>query len=396
MKALFLPLLACLSATAQTTLPTIKVSDERVPPGGMAQMKVLLTSPKPITTGNMDLDLSGVFFDSVDGIALFNAAGDVVGAATMENAQVNAHFTSPQGTFGATVDYPILTVALRVSQFVVPGQVFTVSLNPNASFWKDLLGQSIAFELKPGSITIGGSVNITNVLPGGGAIPAGGSFTIQGMNFSKDTKVVVKGPRVTSLQYVSATEIRAFLKDGGVLDGAEIQVQNPDKSSDSYFSYMRGVPVGVSARSLLNQTVPVFSILTATEAILPSTVSPLNSDYWTGLALQNPSAVAASLTLELRDGTGAVIASTVLALPTGCRISREISELFGVAVPAGGTIRIVSDRPVQALGLLGQESTQVVTPIAVTIVAGTPVTGSVDGVSNKPSGGGGSGSGKTP
>jgi hypothetical protein len=161
---------------------------------------------------------------------------------------------------------------------------------------------------------------------------------------------------------------------------------------------MRGIPLGASTRSLLNKTVPVFSVLTSTEAILPTTISPLNSDYWTALALQNPASTAATLTLQLRDGSGAAIASTTLALPPANRISREISELFGVALPVGGTVRILSDLPVQAVGLLAQESTQAVTPIAVTILAGPPSSAITDGTSNKPpsGGGGGSGSGKTP
>ena len=88
--------LAALPATAQTSLPTIRVSSETVPPGGLAQMKVLITSPKPITSGDMSLDLSAVAFDSIDGIALFSSTGDVGGAAVVDKCQrERALYVSP-------------------------------------------------------------------------------------------------------------------------------------------------------------------------------------------------------------------------------------------------------------------------------------------------------------
>src|SRR5437762_1403282 len=96
---------------AQVAPTTIRVTDEIAPAGGMAQLKVQLTSPKPITTGNMSIDMSGVFFDSIDGIALFSSTGDVAGAAVVNGGRVNVRFTSPNSTFGTSLDYPILTVA---------------------------------------------------------------------------------------------------------------------------------------------------------------------------------------------------------------------------------------------------------------------------------------------
>src|SRR5580698_1074327 len=136
MKARTLFLSLCLTGLplgAQVTLPTIRVSSETTPPGGMAQMKVLLTSPKPITSGNMDLDMSDVSFDSIDGIALFNSTGDVGGAAVVKNGKVNVQFTSPKATLGLDADYPLLTVALTMSQFATRGQTFKVELDPSAS-----------------------------------------------------------------------------------------------------------------------------------------------------------------------------------------------------------------------------------------------------------------------
>jgi hypothetical protein len=166
-STLCMALALCAGAVAQVTPTTIKVSRETAPPGGMAQMKVLMTSPMPITSGGTRMDMSSVDFASIDGIALFNAAGDVVGAAVVDGGKVNMQFVSPKGSFGTTLDYPIMTVALRLKSTAQRGQAFPVSLDPSASLWRDLLGRPIAMELKPGSITVGGSISITNVLPGG-------------------------------------------------------------------------------------------------------------------------------------------------------------------------------------------------------------------------------------
>jgi hypothetical protein len=187
----------------------------------------LLTSPMPISSGGKYMDISSVHFVSIGGIALFDAAGDVNGAAVVDGGKVNMQFTSPNGTFGATADYPIMTVALRLNPTVQHGQVFRAVLDQSASFWRNLLGLPIAVELQPGSITVGGSVSITNVVPGGGALPAGGTFRILGMGFSPQTKVQLNPLKASSIQYVSPGEIRVTVRDGGVMDGAKILVSNP-------------------------------------------------------------------------------------------------------------------------------------------------------------------------
>jgi len=379
----------CASAAEQVAPITIRVSSETAPPGGVAQMKVLMTSPMPISSGGMYMDMSSVDFASIDGIALFNAAGDVSGAAVVDSGKVNMRFTSPNGTFGATLDYPIMTVALRLKPTVQNHQMFPVALNPSASFWQGLLGLPIAVELQPGSITVGGSVSITNVVPGGGLLPAGGTFRILGMGFSSGTKVQLNPLKASSIQYVSPGEIRVTVKDGGVLDGNKIIVTNPDKSSDTYFSYLRGVPMGVSARPLLAKTVPAFSSKTMFEAVLPSTISPMvNADYFTAIALQNPSAAEARVTLESHDSGGALTGSTTVTLPSGSLLTREVSELLGAVLPTGSYLHVISTQPVQALGLLGNDRTDIVIPVAM-VVLSAPAPPPVPVPA--PTGGGGSG-----
>ncbi len=124
--------------------------------------------------------------------------------------------------------------------------------------------------------------------------------------------------------------------------GRRSQVSNPDNSSDTYYSYLRGVPVGASARPLLGRTVPAFSNRTMLEAILPPTISPLvNADYFTALALQNPNGADAVVTVESHAADGLLTGATTVTLPSGGRLTREVSELLGSVLPTGSYLRVV-------------------------------------------------------
>src|ERR1035437_2937846 len=284
---------ASLHAQTAVVPATVRMSSEIAPAGGMAQMKVLLTSPKPISGGGMLVD-SGLALGNLDGIALFSDTGDVVGAAVLNGSSVDVRFTSPHGTFGAVPGYPLMTLTTAVPATAFVGQTFQVNLN-SSSFWQDLLGFPIPVELKPGSLLVGGSVNISDVIPGGGLMAPGSTFRILGTGFSTKTRVQLNPLKASSIVCLSPAEILVTLKDGGMLDGEMIQVVNPDASTDTYYSYLRGISVGPSMRPLLTHTVPVFSIGTAIDAILPTTFSPqLNPDYFNGVAFQNPAALPRS------------------------------------------------------------------------------------------------------
>ncbi|MBZ5728937.1 MAG: hypothetical protein LAP87_28655 [Acidobacteriia bacterium] len=361
---------------AQVVPVTVRVSSETVPPGGMAQMKVLFTSPQPIIRGGMALDLSNAAFGAIDGIALFSDIGDVAGAAVIDGGQLNLHFTSPKGTFGTNADYPLMTVTFTPRPGLPMGATFPISLDPAASFWQDLFGSSIPVELKPGSITVGGSISITNVVPGGGTLPAGGTFSIQGIGFSPDTKVKLKTEVPTDIRYVSPTEIQVTAGGAMTLDGLQIDVKNKDGSADTYYSYLRGIPMGQTVQPLLARTVPVFSTSTLADAVLPSTISPqLNANFFTAVALQNPHSTAVEVSVEEHAANGRVIASASLTLPPGARISREVSELLGHTLGIGAYLRVIAGQPIQMVGLLGDGRAGTVLPITFVLPTAPPPPG---------------------
>jgi hypothetical protein len=367
--ALVLLVLATAQAVRAQSAPVqIQLSSEIAPPGGMAQIKAHAYSPQPISTAWASLDV-GSF--SIDGIALFSSTGDVVGAAVVNGGLLNLQIFSPNGTFGSFGSYPLLTVAASIPSTAIPGQHLAIAPAPG-SWSVNVRGVPTPVQLLPGSITVGGSISITNVVPGGGYLPAGASFTIFGVGFSPSTRVQLTGVTASSITYVSPTQIRVTLQNAAALDGALIQVFNPDNSSDNYYSYMRGVPVGQSSNTLVAHTVPVFSISTSTQGTLPPTISPLvNTAYFTAVAFQNPSQASATITVQSVSPTKQVTGSAKIVLAPGTRISREVSELLGSVLPTGAYLHVLSTQPVQMLGLLGNQQTGVVLPVAFALVPTT-------------------------
>src|SRR5690348_3604076 len=74
------------NATPQVSL---HIPNETAPPGGLVQMKFLVTEPTPISTGRPGMDYDPSMFDAVYGIELMNPNGDVNGIATVSGTRVD-------------------------------------------------------------------------------------------------------------------------------------------------------------------------------------------------------------------------------------------------------------------------------------------------------------------
>jgi hypothetical protein len=339
---------------------TVKITNETVPAGGMAQVKVLLTSPQPITGGGVKFDGA---LSLADGISLSSSTGDVFGTALQTGSQIDVRFTSPKGTFGTEPDYPLMTFTFGVDPAAPVGQVTPADIG-SSSLWQTLIGAAVPVELKPGSVTVGGSISVTDVIPGGGVLPAGGTFSILGTGFTRRTKVHINPMLMDSATYISPNEIQVKVVDGGVLDATEIRLRNPDGSEVTYFSYLRGVPAGVSKHPLIARAVPIFSTKTSMSAVMPPMILPqFNSPYAVGVALQNPGTVAADVVLELVSASGPPISSAKITLAPRARMSRELSEWFTAPIPSGASVRVRSTQPIQVLGLLANSSDGTVLPL---------------------------------
>src|SRR5215472_15127282 len=274
---------------------SIHIPNETAPPGGVVQMKFMVTEPTPISTGGPIVDMAGMF-DGFWGIELFNPTGDVNGVAMISGSRVNVLYTTAGGNQGT--DYPIMTMAMHIRPDAAPGTQTLYQLDPSSTWTLGLLGTATLKPNPPATVTVGGSINITNIVPGGGVLPAGTVVSIQGMGFQPLTQVQLNAIKFSSIQVVSPQEIQFTLAEATNMTGQKIQVVNPDGSQDTYFSYMRGIPLARSSQPLLANAVPIYSSVTHSKAVFAPVVPASNSQF-TGIAVQNPNVAPASVTVGL-------------------------------------------------------------------------------------------------
>lgn len=323
-------------------------------------MKFMMTEPTPISSGSLHLDTPPN--TSVQGIHLFNPAGDVNGVAVINGQQVNILYFTSNGTQGK--DSPIMTLALAIPTSAAMGAETQFSLDPSSTWNLGGLGVATMRPIPPANVTIGGSISITNVVPGGGLLPAGTVVSVQGHGFQRNTHIQLSDIKTSSIDVVSPQEIRMVLAAPTDLTGKQIQVVNPDGSQDTYFSYLRGVPFGQSNRSLLISSLPLFSSLTHSQAVFAA-ASFSSAQQFSGVAVQNQNLAPATVTFTLFSSSSASLGSSTVVVPSGRFIMGESSELAGgVAPPAGSHLTVTSDLPVQLLGFLGDDVAGTVTPVA--------------------------------
>src|SRR4051812_6081746 len=94
---------AALGAVVPFAGVSLAVSEEKAPPGGIAQVKISVTEPKPISTGSMFTSFAG--FDAFAGIAVMSPANDTYGVAQIRGSQIRFAVLSTTGSFGTEPDY---------------------------------------------------------------------------------------------------------------------------------------------------------------------------------------------------------------------------------------------------------------------------------------------------
>ena len=336
------------------------VPNESAPPGGVVQMKFMVTEPTPISTGRPVGIADSTTFDAFLGFELFNATGDVNGVAMIDNDRVQIQYITSSGAQGT--DYPIMTIALHVRPDAVPGKQSQFSLDPSSTWTLGALGTATLKPVPPATVTVGGSISITNVVPGGGLLPAGSVVSIFGLGFQSRTQVQLNAIKFSSIQLIGPTEIQFTLAEATNMTGQKIQVVNPDGSQDTYFSYLRGLPLGHSNQPLLARAEPIFSSMTYSMVEF-SPVAPATPAQFTGVAMQNPGLGAARISISLYSGANTLMGTSVIAIPGGYRLMREVSELAQGAVPAPGSYLVVSaSQPIQIFGFTGDNGAGTVMP----------------------------------
>ncbi len=332
----------------------MRTLSEKIPPGGTVQVKYVLTQPRPISSGGPHVAVPRNF--SVNGIAAFSPLGDTAGAALVENGVLSVSVVSPSSDYGTNSDdYPFLTVAMTIPQSASAGSTFP--LNFMDANYHGPNGPISLTDPKPGTLTIGGSISIHGITPGGGKYPAGTVIKIQGTGFSSKTKITSK-MKISNAVYVSPTEMDFSLTETENLDNQPITVANTDGSQATFYSYLRGTPVYEPSRTFLRNVEPIFQSLTHAG----STVGPVpvltTGQYW-ALGLQNPSKDSIAVTIVNQRTQ---IKSTIV-LPAGERVLDDLGSLLnGTTIKAGDVIKVTATSPIQIVGILADETALTVAP----------------------------------
>jgi len=342
---------------------SFRVLNSTVPPGGTFQFQLLLTEPKPIGHGSTRPQVPT---GTTTGISLNDPIGQTAGVAIFDSTGMQINFTSPVATFGTNLnlDYPILTIRTSIPVDSPVGLQFPLSIDLANSLWFDAAGQPYPQEIAPGKLTIGGTLAISDVLPGSGFQAAGTRITILGMGFRADSRVNIEGTTLNAgdIQFISPNELDVILPSGVQMEGNRVRVKNPDQAS-TFFAYLHTEPIGQSTHPLLAQTYPLFARQTYTSASLPWNRS---GSQFTGIALQNPGADSATVTLQLQSAAGTLLGSASVSLPAGTKITRDLAEFFAGVSAETASMIIKSSAPVQMLGLVGDDATGDVVPVMVT------------------------------
>ncbi len=283
----------------------------------------------------------------------------------VNSSGMRINFNSPKATFGTNpdLDYPILTIAMPIAADTPVGNRFPLSIDMANSFWIGPDGQPYPQEIADGELTIGGTLAISDVVPGGGLQPAGTKISILGTGFTPDARVNMEGINLAAgdVHFVSPNQIDVVLPAALQMDGTRVRVKT-QKERSTYFSYLRAQQVGESTHTLVAQSYPLFSRQTYAGATLAWTRA---GQQFTALALQNPRAGAVEVTVEMQSVAGETIGLMTVPLPGLSKFTRDLAELFPNAPAQAVAVRITSSRAIQMLGLLGDDATGDVVPVIV-------------------------------
>ncbi|HLY97506.1 MAG TPA: IPT/TIG domain-containing protein [Candidatus Angelobacter sp.] len=244
------------------------------------------------------------------------------------------------------------------------GTQTSVNLDPSSTVFLDASGQPYSpLEVSAGTLTIGGTLNITSVVPAGVQVSAGSTIAVLGTGFTSSAQVNVEGANVVTSKFVSSKEIDITLAQTLLLDGVRVRVTT-NTERVMYYPYLHTMETGSSANPVISATAPLFSRITYTTATLPWTNS---STAFTGLALQNPTQGSAQITLQLLSSTNQVLQTSSVLLASMNKITEDILDFFPQP-PAGATaIHIISSVPIQILGMHGDRSAQTIAPAVVSV-----------------------------
>jgi hypothetical protein len=263
---------------AQTPIE-LRISNESAPAGGFVQIKIFATHPALIASGQITLDLDPSVFGGVAGAAVFSPHGDAVASVDVTGSHLLAVFSSDSGGMGQLPDVPLLTLRVPLLASAESGKTVAVTATAKiASYVPNLPIAPTDVTVAPGQVTVGGSLFVNDVSPGGGLLPEGGVVRITGGGFDSSVTASIDGVPIQSVNYVSASEIDVAVGGPVDLTGKHVHVASAD--------FYAAAPSATGASTTGQQTVHLVPpMMTQAYTAVNVTYSPLTS--WL-VALVNP------------------------------------------------------------------------------------------------------------
>jgi uncharacterized protein (TIGR03437 family) len=317
---------------------TLQISSETAPAGGWAQIKVFSQTPQLISSGRILMKFDPAVFGTISSVAVFSAQGDAMGIAAVDGASLDVSFSSPASGIGQLPHLPVLTVTIPILAKASTGTVTAITLDASQAQWTGPQYTAYSVTAVPGSVTVGGSLSVQNLTPGGGLLPAGAPVRIHGAGFSAATTVTIDGVGISSTQFAGATEIDLTLAGAADLTGKRVVLRNPDGAQIEYFSSMPSVPD--QSPAYVPSVQPLLSMRAWTSAAV-FFATPRGG----AIALQNPHATAVDVVLQTPTQVSVQETQTTVNIPPGAL--RVYDSTTGYATG----LRAFASQPLRMLGM---------------------------------------------
>ena len=197
-------------------------------------------------------------------------------------------------------------------------------------------GNTYTVTVNGGAATVGGSLSVASVTPGGGLLPAGSVLRIAGTGFDSTTTVAIDGAAVASVRFINSQQLEATLGGSTELTGKHFRLANTNGQAVDYFSALPSAPstppAGFTGPSGIHPLLPlnVFASVVTDENLLEHPASRRS------LAMINQTAAPVTV---VRSSTRDVLAADSFTIPPGALYFLYASE--GVQITASAAVRMV-------------------------------------------------------
>jgi hypothetical protein len=342
----------------------LEVSQDVTPAGGVAQIHLSLTEPKPIIRTKLVMEFDDSMIEDIQGVSIFSETGRAFGTAMRIGNKLVVQSVAPDGRYGMTFWQPIVSLSVRLRKDAPAGAAAKFQVLPESEFYKASGERWNVESNTPGGFKVDGAISVDEVVPSGGIVKAGQAIRILGRGFTEGTQVEFYGVEEFEKHFVAPTEIQLVPEYDMQLDQKMISVFPENHPEKRVLPALRGVTSTASLYDNLSAMAPLFAPGTYQVARLDLPADLAEENRFAGVAVQNPEQDPVTVQVSAVDAGGGILFGAMIYLKTQELVVRDLEELFwGQKLPAGASLRVEADGPVQLMGLYGSRVEAAVLPI---------------------------------